>query len=346
MKKKIFYLAAISALSILLLSFLYFNADIPNKYPNGFRRQFSKVQIIKQHILDNLTGSYYYSGRSGREVVIGDFKNARIVAWDPENGKSRMIHSNMLRDTVFRRSIPRVTVDSPFVFFSSETAEVIVQINLQMDTVCHISRPGSFSGFVPLNDRSFIIRAYDTVNKQNDIHYISQDTVLHKKPPLLQKQYDGFFCTDGMLRPAGQIYPGAVYIYYYRNQMISIDNSFHLLHRARTIDTVSTAKIKMTENKNWQSLASPPWIVNKDAFVHGKHLYIYSGLRADNESRSDFRNNAVIDVYDLPTGSYLSSFYVPHHQKEKLNRLAIVPGYLIGFYDHHVVSYRFGLASD
>ncbi|SEM22257.1 hypothetical protein SAMN05216436_102278 [bacterium A37T11] len=128
---------------------------------------------------------------------------------------------------------------------------------------------------------------------------------------LLRGQQDDFFTTLGSLL-VDPMHNKVVYVYLYRNEFMVLDTGLNLQYRARTIDTISQAKIKTAVlDKNTLTLASPPLMVNEQGVLQWPYLYIHSCILAANEDPDVFDRHRVIDVYDLnDRGRYCFSFYL------------------------------------
>jgi hypothetical protein len=139
---------------------------------------------------------------------------------------------------------------------------------------------------------------------------------------ILEKQIDGFFCTDGSLQIDHQA-NRLLYIYFYRNQFIYMDTNLRVIYNAKTLDTNTRSKIHVRTVHDLEILAAPPLLVNKLASISGKSILIYSALRADNEDKDKYRDNCVIDVYESKDGSYRFSFYIPRINNSGISSLIL-----------------------
>ncbi|MCY1525831.1 hypothetical protein D9M68_608260 [compost metagenome] len=164
-----------------------------------------------------------------------------------------------------------------------------------------------------------------------------------EKSFLLKKQVDGFFCTDGTLK-FDAVSAKLFYVYAYRGQFICLDTNLNMLYQAKTIDTITTAKIKINEDKqkNTTSLsqAKPAEIVNRNFLIDKDEIWVLSALKADNEDLFDFKNNSVMDVYHAKNGKYIHSFYIPKYKGIKLRGFYVKDGFLFCIFDHYLVKYR------
>lgn len=164
----------------------------------------------------------------------------------------------------------------------------------------------------------------------------------------LPPQVDGIFCADGWLHydaRAASLY----YMYFYRGTFLCLDTNLNLRYKAKTVDTVQWAKIRVNmynqRLKNGtgilrKSPAGLPTTVNKYFTVSGNCVYIQSGLRADNESAASRRKEESIDVYEGNSGRYLHSFYLPKYKGLNMRQFEVASQNLIAIYDQFLVIYR------
>jgi hypothetical protein len=160
-----------------------------------------------------------------------------------------------------------------------------------------------------------------------------------RKPNLPLKSTDGGLSTDGQLlynEKTGLLN----YMHYYNNEILSFDTTLTLIQRFRTIDTVSY-KEQLDREK-------PLLVSNKKSFVYGDYIFICSNLRADNESKKDYIKNIPIDIYNVNTGIYKGSIYIPVSNR-KLIRSLRYDGQILSalYYDNrlilfHIPSENFG----
>ncbi len=149
-------------------------------------------------------------------------------------------------------------------------------------------------------------------------------------PKILEKQIDGKFCTDGKLL-FNRMLSGVIYVYYYRNQWMFVDTTLTLIKRYPTIDTVSHARISVSpiKSEHSESLSSPARITNQFMTTSDSMLLIQSLLKADNENSTIVKNYSAVDVYHLPDGKYIGSFYIPYSKGDALREFYLMGKILI-----------------
>lgn len=160
-------------------------------------------------------------------------------------------------------------------------------------------------------------------------------------PGLLEKQVDGMFCVDGSLHYNTDLHQ-LVYVYHYRNAFISMDTSLNVLYRGNTIDTISRVNftVDRIRSENAYTFSSPPKFVNLKSTTAGQLLYIQSGIRAENETKKNFKENFCIDVYSLLDGVYQHSFYIPKIEKQSLLDFNVIDDFIFVLYDGVLVTYQ------
>lgn len=309
-------------IGILPVVILYLHSNNFHRNKNSFNRLFPPDIIRKTHSLN--MGDIYGSiiGQSSNTIYIGDYKRpsnlfiANMNLKDPE-----FIHLSLPSLTMIDSSQIIIRVDSPNLYIIDKLTSSIFQ--------CSDIRRGLFkplqkfqfssSEAVLVSEGSAILKIYQR-NTQNSIlaKFKWNQHPFLDTADILEKQVDGFFCTDGNLlidRKTNRL----VYTYFYRNLFLCLDTNLHILYKSKTIDTNTRSKIQVRTVHKQKILAAPPVIVNELAAFSGKSILICSAVRADNEDPIAFRDNIVVDVYDSRTGRYKFSFYLP-----KINNSSII----------------------
>lgn len=154
---------------------------------------------------------------------------------------------------------------------------------------------------------------------------------------------DAGFSSDGMMHydsANSRLY----YLNYYNNHLICFDTSLNLVFRKRTIDTLSgihTQTIRLIHDRDTTiTFSQPPQRVNASSDIYDGNLFVASMLIADNENRSSFDENSVIDVYALSNGVYKGSFYVPNIDGKRLYGFKVSRNGMYALYGKKIVLYQ------
>lgn len=345
MKKKTILIVALSfGGSIVFMIVLFFLSGIIIQSRNAFLRVFAPHPILERDTIDVRYNSYYIAGVSSKHTYLGNHMAPNRVLIIGENRKDTLHRTIQLPNGIEFKSM-RIQVDSPYFYVLDGMTPAILRGNVQNWSGSKISGSGNaYFNDLQVNSRnSFFIRS---LSSQNEQYVLGKETFregqsqLTLKHDLLKKQIDGKFCVDGIMDYNSDL-GRVIYTYYYRNQFLVMDTMLNLIYEGRTIDTVSRAKIKITEFSNGtkQMMGAPPLMVNKRMCTDGNWLLIHSGLLAKNEDVNDFKHSSVIDVYHLNDGSYQFSFYIRDFKTEKLRFFSVNEGQLVALFERHIILY-------
>ncbi|KAA2239221.1 hypothetical protein F0L74_23735 [Chitinophaga agrisoli] len=342
-RKRLLLALASFLLSIAAVWLLYIASDKINHRPNGFIRLVPPHMATPAKLLNIRYNSYYIAGATATHIYLGNATAATLLL--------RMNYD--LSDTAYLRLTmspgtslqgpAMVSVDTPDVYMMEGTQGALLHASLN-DLTLHRLPDGKrqFFNARPLSGASFILRMYDSAWHQNILAKRTLDTsYLLPRTPVLEKQIDGVFCTDGSL-----LYqPGSnrlVYVYYYRNQFLCMDTNLVVQYKGRTIDTVSHANIKVASLTalGKTTLSTPGAVVNRMSCMDDKWVYVNSKLMANNEKKREFDKVSVVDVYSLRDGSYHFSFYLPNLENGKMRSFRVFNKTLIALYDHYAYTFH------
>ncbi len=332
--------------TILLLGL---KSNRPNTVKNGFVRVITHHNLEPENTLDIKYSSYYVAGGNSDHIYLGNYTApAHLVIVDHSLADSQHVTLIAPKEKPFVGSAITVTVDFPDIYATEGTTPTIFHGTLPDPNLDHYfqENPHTYSTLVvPMSSSSFAIRTYDKTLQQNILAKISIDSPrITYAPYAIEKQIDGIFCTDGMLH-YDPVSARLTYVYFYRNQFVSVDTSMNVIYRGEMIDTVSNAKIQIDKIKSAdQALIGPSTMtVNGLSCVSDNLLFVNSALMADNEDPKVFDSNAVFDVYDLRDGQYNFSFYLSGIERKKTYSLRVFDKTLVIIQDHYLITYNLEL---
>lgn len=324
------------ALTIILL----FTTNMPNKSNNGFDRYFLAV---KPEILSNVNLSF-----PSKEIIHLD-KSGLLISTDSSNiillykyPSNQIEYLRFKIDPDLRSRIGKV---HSFVYNPKNENFTLFTNNLHGFLIFnkdsfHFTKLGDKAYYyaVAIGSNSYILRQFE--KKRDDAIFVrisvQSDTQLKEEKTFLKSQDRGF-STDGHL--LYNIKNGLLsYMHYYNNEILSFDTTLNLIKRFRTIDTISY-KEKLNQEK-------PLLVSNKKSFVYGDYIFICSNLRADNESMKNYLKNIPIDIYNVRTGTYKGSIYVPISYS-KLIRSLRYDGEILAaiYYDNSLIIFQMPIES-
>lgn len=341
-RRSILLLYCLSGAVLVILS-LSLISNNSNHSSNGFIRLIPPHLAVPEKIHDLRFNSYYLAGGTASRFYLGNHITPQLIA-DINFG---LTDTNVHRLSMpsagghFSRSL-KIAIDSPIIYLYEGVTPSVVQGTLG-DSLLHRYPPKfHFDLAAPLSPVSAVYRMID--HHQQHVFIKQLNDSLKITDTILQGQGDGIFSTDGEL----QAQPTAnrvIYIYSYRNQFIVMDTNLKVRFKARTIDTISQVKFKVSTipSENKITLSSPPTFVNKQSCVSGNYLFIHSALRADNDESSIYDVGSPIDVYSLTNGKYLCSFFLPDYQKHKIRDFRVFGNTLVALYDHYAYTYQLNI---
>lgn len=343
LKKTFRNIAIVSILSIGAVLLWYYLSLSPVPY-GGFTRNLVPSPLVSSKVHDLGHRSCYIAGVSNNHIYLGNYATPlQMLVFNPTMEKSRDMCITLPSVTSWHGPI-NIKVDSPYFHIFNGLEPFVYRGLLTRDTSTELAKNDSifFKAAVPLDGDSYAFKAESAINHEDIIvkrNLTKKQLSIHEN--LLEKQIDGSFCTDGMLhysRTIGSI----VYVYFYRNQFIVSDTAFSQIVRINTIDTIHRARINVgsLNNGRTKTMTIPPFIVNKRSSVFGNLLFIQSNVRANNEMPLVFKNNPVIDVYNLQSKQYISSFYLPQYDGILMDSFLVSGSTLVALYDHYLVVYK------
>jgi hypothetical protein len=341
--RRIYYLAGCSLLGIGLILLLYVMATRANNRPNGFIRLFPPHRVTPVKILDLHYNSYYIAGGSGRDIYLGNYTapaHVLVVNYALTDTQHLQLTIDDRNTLVLNSSM--LTIDSPDIYMLEGRTPEMLSGTLPSGLLHRLPDSIHFISSQPLSPTSFVIRVFSDRLQQNILaKQVSGISGVRPAPEVLERQLDGYFCTDGMLqyeRDAGRL----VYTYFYRNQFICLDTNLKVLNRYHTIDTISHVQIAVSDlpSEGITTISAPPLTVNLKSCIASDRLYINSGLLANNENKKEFDRWSVIDVYSLTNGKYEFSFYLPDYRGKKMKNFRVFDHTLVALYDHYLYGFR------
>lgn len=348
MKKNILYIILILLFPIGIIAIL----QVLNKpkINNGFNRNIKTSKWTLGKTLTLPSKSLVFINIKDYILTLQDTSNPLVLfATDYSLSSFNKINLN-LPINLNKKGI-NVGMLEPELYLTNGTTDTLSIVSLKGKQNKHIKLPGiGYDQINPISKESVVVRDLMIQNNslKRRITKIALKTPVIVKSFNLDEQLDEFFSNDGLLKYS-PIHSRVLYSYFYRGEFLCLDTNLNLLYKAKTIDTVRFAKIKLakatkkTKDKvlNRITQATPPHIVNRNYTLYNNLIFMMSGLKADNETLSDSRNNQILDVYTINNGKYLYSFYIPKYKGHKLRDFKIIDNSIVGIYENFLVTYIF-----
>lgn len=338
-------------LSMIILCFFLSTASVSGlmflshdlvHYNNSFVRQFPPHAIDNLDTCDIEFNSYYFAGGTGRTLYLGNYTAPlHALTLNARLDTIQTVNISLKDDSGLAYKFMYLRVDSPqfYLFDGSEPANLRGKVDNWVATP-YLPNLAYYADAEPINASTLVIRTTN-VNKEYTLGIERHDNPeVRLVEGILEKQIDGRFCVDGMLLHNREMNL-VLYLYYYRNQFLVMDEDLTLINRFNTIDTTSKAKIEVTQlsSSNAKTFSAPPLLTNKKSSTWKNFLFVNSGLMARNEDRNIFDKTSVIDVYDIRNGSYRFSFYIRDFKGHRLKDFAVYGNRLFCIHDRYIISY-------
>lgn len=328
-RKTILQLSIIFPACIATMVGLYISSERTMHQENPFIRRFIQGSAFKTDEAKLINTSQYFAGSDGNTIYLADhLAPLHITAYDTTLKIKKKFKIELEREDFPFRNV-QVKVLPPYFYLMDGTVPVIYRGLLSDWKGKILMKPNGyyFSKAEVTTPTTVVFRAQNINNGNNVLGTFQFDDSLKVTyaPKLLEKQVDGFFDTDGTMT-FDNVTKKFGYTYYYRNQFIVSDPSLKLDYRGKTIDTIShvnfkTAYIKETKQRK---MASPPLTVNQlTAFSNGL-LFVNSKIVGRYEAKEMWQQASIVDIYNTQNNSYLSSIYIYHVEKARLQSMDVI----------------------
>lgn len=311
---------------------------------NAFTRRYPPHPVIKQYDLDIGYNSYYIAGFDNYLLYLGN----HTAPWH-----LLQVHLGT-QDTVHIRMEP---IDKELRYRSLETKVLPPHFFVMDGTMPFILRGRTdswkawpwmegtayFTKAIPIDSNKVFVRTVSARTRKTILGLIekTRSFKILLDTTLLEAQIDGVFDVDGELVRGGDG-KRVGYVYYYRNQFITMGTDLKDDKRHRTIDTVQHAQLQLaTANKKGQiQMQAPPLTINKTACMNTNLMLIRSDRLGRNESRDMLDKAAIIDVYNHQKNTYDFSFYLYDINKQKAREFVLHGNHMVALIGDRLSVYR------
>lgn len=332
----------VTSIAVVVLLFVLSEDIIHHR--NNFTRRFPHYPAteIRQH--DLKYNSYYFAGTNPGKIYLGNYTTPFQITVADTLLKTINKHNIQLDRVDFSFHSAEVRVlDSSFYLFDGTVPCIYRGKTANWKAKLQAPIAIRYTLAEPVDTNTVVFRAFGPKTGENilGLFKLATENTTDFKPKLLEKQIDGIFDTDGMLK-YDKVKRSVVYLYKYRNQFITTDQSLSVVSRGKTIDTFSKAKIqvKYLPASKELKMSTPPFVVNKSIAVHNNLLYVASALPGKYEAIELWDTATIIDVYDLSNNSYLFSFPIYNVKKETMKSFIVQGNLLFAIVGTHLVLYK------
>lgn len=344
-------LAGCAVTVLLMISILFLNSSLHgNIFRGHFERDFVFQKVINaSRVLYLGYNSYYMAGTDAERIYLGNWTNPyHVLVINAVSLDTQHVNLN-IKAPLQTGSLDgfRIKIDSPYFFLLNGTVPSVLRGKVDEWVVDDFAADYAyFVDATPTGPSSFAVRSLSVGGEGYELGRLSDsEPHFEFKNDLLEKQVDGVFCVDGQMHYNQQL-KKVVYLYYYRNEYVVSNRDLELSYRANTIDSFSRVFLSVVDIQSTGSkmLASPPAIVNAHSCVFGRWLFVQSKVMGAGESVETFKENDVIDAYDLSKGRYSYSFYVNRPHKAHLKEFQVFQDNVAVLHDRSLAFYPMNLS--
>lgn len=329
---------------IALVALLFFTSKHESAQQQDFTRTFlsDPLEIDSEMVFQK--NSFYIAGVDGDKIYLGDYDSPFVIIEVDMNTKKETTHIVDIDDKDLQFYSLKTKVLPPYFYLADGVSAVVLRGKLGEWYAKTISLNQSyFTAFMPMDSSRFALRGVNGLTEQSELGIldINAEQPLTPFPELLKKQVDGLFDVDGMFSFSPES-KKLVYSYVYRNEYLVMDTNMKLLRTGTTIDTTSVAKINSQRTEKGEiKMTNPDVSVNSRSVVHRDLLFNISNVMGKKESHKEWRQVAVVDVYEIDNNRYIGSFYVNNQSGIKLFDMAVTDTHLYGLFAQKMI--RFAL---
>lgn len=331
-------ISGISISTILIIILFVISEDIMHKR-NNFVRRFPNHAVLEHNKLNLGLNSYYFAGNDNKTIYLGNYKAPAYIALVDTSLKRK----DSLRIQPDQPDLPfkdiKIRVVPPYFFITDGTIPAVFKGNISdWKAKRQTAQMPYFTAVEAMDSMNIALRLTSLKKMRHTlaVYNLEKQKLLAQNTTLLTKQIEGIFDADGMLH-YNQQNQKLHYIFYYRNQYLTIDKNLELISKGKTIDTVAFAKIKVSEMSNGdKEIATPPLLVNQTSSVYKNLLFIKSDRIGKYEDKNMIKQTSIIDVYNLNDNTYVGSQYIYDIEKAKLKNFKIIQNKLYGLYGSYL----------
>ncbi len=332
--------------------FMYIlKATNKSQITNDFARKLIQPKIMFKSAVNLSVGQFVFAGRLDTNVKLNIYSD-RYNFYQIHYRDKRLDTIKIPYSSKFHLNTLNIYKDNQGTNYYSGNPYGQISVFNGQSAKCYKINGLQFDFIQAISPNSVIVRSRYNYGKELNRSLTKLNLSYDSK---IDRQFhfpaikDGLFGNDGMLlydKKNAKI----LYLYFYRGEILSLDTNLNFVYKAKTIDTVKVANIKTVtikvKMKNGDTIkriiqTKPPVLVSTYLTTNRDKIYTISNLKADNESRSEFSSNTVVDVYNITTGLYLHSFYIPEYNGEKTTSFQIIGQKLLAIDKIYLVTYDF-----
>jgi len=344
--KTLIRLLLLSFIAISSITVLFHLSENKMHKNNAFQRRFVPHPLKLKRAINLDYNSYYFAGAFGSHLYLGNVTaplNMIIIDTTLQNKTSHIIKIDAM-DLPYQRI--QLSIQPPNFYVSDGNVPIILKgLTSQWNAHTHLKNEFYFSSLIPYSETEFIFKTIDGTTKKPIIAKYLNNTVnsqkLIKNFNLLENQNKNLLTSNGQLLYNTNS-KNLIYIYHYINKYIIFNNDLKKIANGKTIDTISSAQIKLIQNptNNKTKVTGASIIVNKYATIGKNLLCVISNRLGAFEKSESLDRATIVDVYNLTNQTYQFSFYIYNYKNQAVSQFIIHNNNLFAIMENYLVQYH------
>lgn len=325
--------------AISLVIILAWNSLNPITENNGFTRNLIYTDLQPLYAVEKSEDVSDISGSTSNRIFFKTKNPSKVYSLTKnlQQGKYEILN---IPNNAAISSLFTCIVDSPYTYIAAGNARIIIKAKSGDSSTIYKLPESVFLQTVLLSNNLVAMRMFKGLNPIFAKRNLSTGE-LTKGEDIFNNKNDAGIGSDGELR-YDKTSNLLIYVEYYNNQAVFMDSNMNIVKKIKTIDINIQNLLKTDEigSKGILTNTSPKRMINRSSSVVGGYLFICSRLKADNETNDQFRNNTVVDMYNIKSGLRENSFYIPEYKREKSYSFKIIDDLIFALYKNHIVAYK------
>lgn len=204
----------------------------------------------------------------------------------------------------------------------------------------------SFTRVVAISCNSYVFRGRDTAVKTKDQTFFKGSPtagITGRENNVSKRVGDYGLSTDGMFDYDKTTHL-LVYVPFYGNSFLCMDTNLVKQYEVTTVNDKSTfinsTGFAEAHDQKMVTNVGPKRLLNTFSNVYHGTLYIKSDARSQVQDAATFASNSTIDMYDVASGHYKGSFYIPDYKEEKPFSFKIADRSIVALYKSSAVHWQ------
>jgi hypothetical protein len=341
--KHLFYVAGVMLAGIGIVVALSWNALKVDEKEIDFERKASSIEPKLISITQRNKMIVDVAGITRQSLYFQTKSPATLLVTNKELKANRYLTLNIPASnkigTLFFSS-----VDSPAINIVAGNAHSIISGNVNENLAVKVLPSKIFTRAARISLDSYIVRGFDSTTKTLDQIFMKIDAgagKIQREKGVSEMRNDAGISTDGQLH-FDEATKLVTFVHYYSNKIFCLDTNLNLMYTAKTFGSAdANESVKMSiSSKGEVTNATPKRTINKGSDTWNGLLFNQSKVYSKNDISSNRNSETVIDIYDIKTGLYKESFYIPSLKGQTIHKFRIYDNLLVALYKDYIATYQ------